>query len=414
MSIERLITNRVKTSLAAFPAVYVNGPRQAGKSTLSKAIAQTVSGSHYISLDNVTARAAAETNPQAFIAQQNSLLVIDEVQLAPELFRALKISIDQQREANQGQLYGRYLLTGSANIMALPKLSDALVGRMGLATLWPFSLGEVSGSKAHDFVSSLYHDTFSGNMHASFADFQRLSLKATYPEIALNQEIDRSIWFEGYLTTLLQRDVRELMQIEKIAQLPNLLLGVASRIASLFNRAEVARLLGMNDMTFARYFQLVENIFLIKTVPAWHANLGKRLVRSPKVYFADTQLLCHLLKQSFVELMQSDPNLYGKVLENLVASELMKQLSFNNIGKLYHFRTQDKKEVDFIIEFDDGKVAAIEVKAKEKVVSQDFSVIKMLQEKLGDKFCYGVVLYQGDDFVPFGERLAAVPVAVLI
>ena len=251
-------------------------------------------------------------------------------------------------------------------------------------------------------------------MHASFADFQRLSLKATYPEIALNQAIDRSIWFEGYLTTLLQRDVRELMQIEKIAQLPNLLLGVASRIASLFNRAEVARLLGMNDMTFARYFQLVENIFLIKTVPAWHANLGKRLVRSPKVYFADTQLLCHLLKQSFVELMQSDPNLYGKVLENLVASELMKQLSFNNIGKLYHFRTQDKKEVDFIIEFDDGKVAAIEVKAKEKVVSQDFSVIKMLQEKLGDKFCYGVVLYQGDDFVPFGERLAAVPVAVLI
>ncbi|MBK8203497.1 MAG: DUF4143 domain-containing protein [Bdellovibrionales bacterium] len=298
-------------------------------------------------------------------------------------------------------------MTGSANIMALPKLSDPLVGRMSVKTLYPFSASETLGGKG-DFLERLFASDFLVTQNPiALTDAIR---QATFPEISGKGSKECSEWFDGYLTTILQRDVRMLSELERIAMLPNLLRVLANRAGSLMNDAEIARDIALNPVTSKSYRGILQAMFLTFDVQPWFRNIGKRLVKSPKGYMTDTMLLCHLLDWKLEELRQRKPALYGHVAENFVATELLKLLSFSDLrANLLHFRTSDNKEVDFVLERPDGTLAAIEVKTSDRVDAGDFNGLKILKAAANDDFICGIVLYNGPNIVPFGERLFAVP-----
>lgn len=409
--INRYIRSKLLSALKVSPIVFLNGPRQAGKSTLVQAIAKKDYPAEYVTLDSTTQMAAAANSPESYLKQRSGALIIDEVQLVPEIFRALKIVVDELRQDYGAKLKGRFLLTGSANIMALPKLSDPLVGRMSILTLYPLASAEVSGGKG-DFIQRLFDRNFEAyTKKYSLSDIIRT---ATYPEISGADIHERTTWFDGYLTTILQRDVRALAEIEKLSTLPNLLRILANRAGGLINDADIARDAGLNPVTSRNYKTLLKMLFLTFELAPWYRNIGKRLVKSPKGYMTDTLLLCHLLQYELTDLEKNRPELFGHVVENFVATELLKLTTFiyDKID-LYHFRTSDNKEVDFVLEKPNGQLAAIEVKKSDSVAKSDFKGLEELQTITGQDFVCGIVLYHGRDVVPFGKNLWAVPVSNL-
>jgi predicted AAA+ superfamily ATPase len=411
--IDRRLGKLVLDALQSFPVVYVNGPRQAGKSTLVQSLAAGHWPAEYVTFDEATMLGAAEANPELFLRAFDKALILDEVQLAPGLFRVLKILVDESRFANASSANGRYLLTGSANVLALPRISDALVGRMSLLTLYPLSAVEVTSAKG-TFLSQLLHNNFRPGLVGNTDSCLDVMRRATFPEITDLDENTRRHWFESYITTILQRDVRQIADIAKVSALPNLLKILASRTGGLINEADIARATGQNAVTAKSYRVLLQMLFLTFDVKPWFRNVGKRLVKSAKGYLTDTSLLCHLQQIDLLKAAGNDPHTFGHIFENFVATELLKQLSFSDIrADLFHFRTSDGKEVDFIIEQANGSLAGIEVKARDAVTSKDFNGLKVLQQQSGKDFICGIVLYRGMKIVPFAEDLWAVPVEAL-
>jgi predicted AAA+ superfamily ATPase len=408
----RHVTPRITEALKVSPIVFLNGARQTGKSTLVKTIAGDMGlagrPADYITLDRPTFLAAASSAPEALLTSYKGPLIIDEVQLAPELFRALKVVVDEARQAKGTQANGQYLLTGSANIMALPKLSDSLVGRTAVLTLYPFTTAEATDNRFGGLKRILQFD-FNDIRDRGLTLVQAMK-RGTFPEIAFADDEARHIWYDSYITTILQRDVRQIADLEKMSLLPHLLNVLAARTGGLMNDADIARDVGLNSVTGKSYRNILKLMFLTFDVKPWYRNVGKRLVKSPKGYLIDTCLICHLLDYSIDDIAIKKPELFGHLVENFVATELLKQLSNTDMkAELYHFRTSDGKEVDFILEKPDGSVFAIEVKRSEKVSIDDFKGIKAFQELTGKDFIGGVVLYSGRDAVPFGKNLWAVP-----
>lgn len=412
--LKRQLETPVLRALQNFPVVYVNGPRQAGKSTLVQKLAEGAWPARYASLDEATLLGAAVANPESFLRSFASQpLVIDEVQLAPALFRPLKQLADESRKADKKTANGRFLLTGSANVMALPALADALVGRMSVLTLYPLAARELHKCR-HDFLACLLHNDFYALTTARTASQLITMQQATFPEIHESDTATRKQWFENYLTTILQRDVRQIADIAKLGVLPNLLRILATRAGGLLNEADIARALGQNAVTTKNYRLLLQALYLTFDVRPWYRNLGKRLVKAAKGYFVDTSLLCHLLQVDLQSSLQKDPHLFGMVFENFVASELLKQLNMSEISaELFHYRTSDGKEVDFLLEQPNGSIAAIEVKGRDAVTEGDFAGLKHLRAQVGDDFACGVVLYLGNRLVAFDTNLWAVPVAFM-
>jgi len=408
--IKRQLSQSVLDALQGFPVVFVNGPRQAGKSTLAQSLAARKWPAEYVTFDEATMLGAAEANPESFLRAYEGRLILDEVQMVPDLFRVLKILTDEARLAHKDTANGRYLLTGSANIMALPKLSDALVGRMSVLTLFPLSALEVSGGKG-GFLSCLSGNGFRSATMKRKADLVDILNRATFPEITDQDDARRRQWFESYITTILQRDVRQIADIAKLGVLPNLLRILASRAGGLVNEADIARSIGQNAVTSKNYRVLLQMMFLTFDVRPWFRNIGKRLVKSGKGYLIDTALLCHLQQINLHKVAIHDPHIFGHILENFVASELLKQLaSSEELAELYHFRTSDGKEVDFVLENSNGTLSGIEVKARDAVSEKDFHGLQELRRETGDDFICGVVLYRGQKTIPFGDRLWAVPI----
>ncbi|NCT41847.1 MAG: ATP-binding protein [Alphaproteobacteria bacterium] len=409
--INRQIRNRLLKALEVSPIVFLNGPRQAGKSTLVQAIAKKEYPAEYVTFDSTTQMAAAANAPESYLRERKGSLIIDEVQLVPEIFRALKVVVDEFRQEHGSKLKGRFLLTGSANIMALPKLSDPLVGRMNILTLYPISSAEALGGQG-DFIERLFKKDFEADSGKNkLSDVIRAS---TFPEISGADIHERTTWFDGYLTTILQRDVRALAEIEKLSTLPNLLRILASRAGGLINDADIARDAGLNHVTSRNYKILLKMLFLTFECAPWYRNIGKRLVKSPKGYMTDTLLLCHLLQYELRDLETNRPQLFGHVLENFVATELLKLITFRDDKMdLFHFRTSDDKEVDFVLEKPNGQLTAVEVKKSDNVSKSDFKGLEELQRITGDDFVCGVVIYRGKDVVPFGQNLWAVPISNL-
>jgi predicted AAA+ superfamily ATPase len=415
-NLSRYITPNLLAALGISPVVFLNGIRQSGKSTLVQNLRDSIGSREnpaaYISFDRPTQMAAAASAPETFLSSYKSAMIIDEVQMVPELFRALKVAVDEIRLKDKAHANGRYLLTGSANILALPKLSDPLVGRMSVLTLYPFSTAEAIQSKG-DGLDRLMNFDFAGidDQGLSITDAIRL---ATFPEIVNKNAKERSIWFDGYLTTILQRDVKLISELEKISVLPNLLRVLAVRAGNLLNDSDIARDIGLNPVTSKLYRNILKMMFLNFDVEPWFRNIGKRLVKASKGYLIDTLILCHMLDLSLEDIEKNKPDLFGHILENYIATELIKLLTFSGVkAKLLHFRTSDGKEVDFVLEKQDGSVFAIEVKKSESVNIQDFRGIQTLAELAPKEFIGGVVFYSGKEVVPFGKNQWAVPFHIL-
>lgn len=395
-------------ALADTPVVLLNGARQTGKSTLVQTLASS-QGRRYLTLDDRVVLAAAKNDQAGFINGLSGPVVMDEIQRAPELFLDIKAAVDRNRTP------GRFLLTGSANALLLPTLADSLAGRMEVLNLWPLSGGEMVFDAAFNRADWL----FDGQLDARpipACDLERLVeqlLQGGFPEaVARSTARRRAAWFESYLQTILQRDVRELANLEQLTEVPHLLQLLATRSASLLNQAELSRASRLTQTTLKRYLSLLETLFLAVRIPAWARNPGKRLVKSPKVFLPDTGMLAWLLDYSADKLLAL-PGLPGHLVETYVACELLKHLAFSDKGlTLWHYRTQTDIEVDFVLEDRMGKLTGIEVKASASIGGADFKGLRHLQETESMAFKRGIVLYAGREIVPFSDRLFAVPLSL--
>jgi len=390
------------------PVVFLRGARQTGKTTLVREIADGPYPARYVTLDNAGALSAAITDPAGFIGGIEKPVVIDEAQRAGDLFLAIKEDVDHNRVA------GRYLLTGSANVLTIPRVANALAGRMEVLTLWPLSMGEMKGG-GENIIDAFFGREGPHRFHPDLGFDLTASIAAGgFPEpVQRAAHRRRHAWFESYITTILDRDIRDLAQIQDLAAVPRLLKLLASRTATLHNQSEVSRSSGIPNSTLSRYMTLLEMTFLVLTLPAWSSNLGKRLVKAPKLYMVDTGLACHLVGID-EDALRHGGEIAGRVFENFVVLELFKHASWSEepVG-LYHFRSQSGHEVDVVIEGSGGKVVGVETKLSASPSPRDFSGLKVLREHLGDKFIRGILIYTGNQIVPFGENLHAVPISAL-
>lgn len=408
--LKRHIQDSLRDALADTPVVLLNGARQAGKSTLVEHIAETIHPARYITFDDPTVLSAARFNPAGFINgldEQPLPVVLDEIQRAPELFLPIKLSVDRNRRP------GRFLLTGSANIMMLPQLSDSLAGRMEIITLWPLSQGEIDGVR-ENYIDRFFAKELNLPPKIKFtqADLIARVVRGGYPEILSREnEARRRAWFNSYITTILQRDVRDISNIEGLSELPRLMKLLASRASSLLNVSEISRSLVIPQSTLKRYIGLLEATFIAQPLPAWSVNIGKRLVKSPKLTLCDTGLLTHLLGVN-EERLAEDSQVFGSILENFVVMELRKQASWSETRpQLFHFRTQSGQEVDIVLEGSSGQIVGVEVKSSASISGADFRGLAALREVAGRKFKRGVILYAGQEAVQFEKDMIACPIA---
>ena len=359
-------------------------------------------GARYLTFDDPTVRSAARTDPGAFLADLDGLAVLDEIQQVPQFFPLLRRDIDRDRRA------GRFLLTGSAQVLVTPRLGEALVGRMEVLRLWPLSQGEIEGVR-EGFADAVFEARLPTEREGRRATRHGLldrALGGGFPEALGRRGDRRAAWFRSYLDLLLQRDVRDLAEIDRLTELPRLLELLAARAGALLNFAELSRSADIPQTSLKRYFALLEGIFLILRVPAWARNPSKRLVKSPKLYLSDSGLLGHLRGLSR-QALRDRPRMAGPLLENLVALELTKQIGWSKAARrLLHFRTSAGREVDFVIEDERGRVVGIEVKASSAVTGDDFRGLDTLEEVAGSAFHRGLVLYTGAERVAFGPDRA--------
>ena len=401
----RLLDPRLHEALTDTPVVLVVGPRRAGKTTL----VQSVGGEDrtYITLDNQTVLDAALADPTGFIRGLD-VATIDEVQRAPELLLAIKKSIDEDYR------FGRFLLTGSANVLTLPKVADSLAGRIETLHMLPLARAEIEGTEAK-FLDQLFEGKFGPAKNPVVGDdLLQIVLQGGFPE-ALSRENERrrQDWVRSYLKSVLTRDLRDIADLEKLTELPRFVRFLAEHSGQLVNYSQFGSSINVSHKTSQRYVGLLEQIYLISTLPPWYTNAIKRITKTAKLHFLDTAILAAARSITF-ERVRNNRNLTGALFESFVFSEVMKLMTGAEMRlSSYHFRDQEMREVDIVLERNDGMIAGIEVKASATVRTSDFSGLKTLVQACGDRFAFGAVLYDGTDVVPFGESLAAIPISGL-
>lgn len=385
------------------PVVLVNGARQTGKSTLVRALEQDV---RYFTFDDPAVLAAAQSDPFGFIGALEGAVCLDEVQRAPGVFLAIKAAVDKDRTP------GRFLLTGSANVLLLPQIADSLAGRMEVLTLWPLAQSEIA-DRSVSMIDRLFDGVFPDRCGYQRDDFIGRLMAGGYPEaLSRTSERRREAWFDNYLHTILLRDVRDLAQIEGLTELPRLMQLLAARSGGLLNAAELSRSTGIAQTTLKRYLTLLETLFLIRQVPAWSSNLGKRLQKSPKLFVTDYGLMAHLqgLSKSGVSASLGLP---GDLVEAFVYAELAKHQAWADMRTtLMHYRTSTGVEVDFVLENRQGELVGVEVKAATTISAKDFNGLRHLRDTTPQQFKRGIVFYTGEQVVHFDQQLVAVPLSL--
>lgn len=395
----------IEQALADTPVVLINGPRQCGKTTLARQFAKT--GRAWLSLDDDTLLAAAMADPVGFIGGHERL-IIDEVQRAPALLRAIKHSVDEDRKP------GRFLLTGSTDILSLPGISDSLAGRMEIAELLPFSQAELHGQPSGLLPRLFAGETPQATNHASNPSLEQRVLLGGYPEmLARTLPARRQAWARDYVRAIVQRDVRDIAQLDKLEQLPLLLRAIAQQSAQLTNFNQLAGQLGMDAKTARKYVGILEQVFLVKRLEPWSRNHLSRLIKTSKLHLLDTGLLA-TLRGPTPDRLARDRSTWGTLLETFVHAELLKMLPLQEHAcRLLHYRDKDQVEVDIVLETDSGQVAGFEVKAAASVNAADFAGLRKLRQAAGDDFIGGMVLYDGAHAASFGGNLHAVPFSAL-
>ena len=408
--IARHLTPELLQALKDSPVVLLQGARQSGKSTLAQALAGAGHPARYFTLDDAAVASAVARDPGGFLAGLTGPVIIDEVQLAPELFRAIKLEVDRRRTP------GRFLLTGSANVLLAPQLSESLAGRMEILTLWPFSQGELEGIR-EGFIDAMYQP---GSLPPiSPLAVTRVNLAARivtggYPEMAHRVEAARrQAWFGSYLTTILQRDVRAMADIEGLTQMPRLLALLATQTGGLLNIAELSREVGLAQPTLKRYLTLLQATHLYQPLAAWSNSPRRRFIKREKVYLNDSGLAAYLRGMEAERLAEASGDL-GSLLEAFVGQELHKQIGWSQTKPaMYYYRTAEGREVDYVLEDRRGMIVGVEVKSASSLRGEDMRGLADLADATGKRFVRGMVLYLGHDVVPFGANLHAVPLDAL-
>ncbi len=401
----RLLDARIAEALGDTPVVLVAGPRQAGKTTLVRQIA--TEGMRYLTLDDELTLLSAKVDPVGMIRSIDRA-VIDEIQRAPQLLLAIKKSVDEDRRS------GRFLLTGSANLMLLPTVADSLAGRMETLTLLPLSQSELYGSSANWIDAAFAGSLLEVVEPVTGEEFVEVVLRGGYPEaIRRTSPRRRTAWVRQYIDAIVQRDVRDVASIDKLDQLPRFLRSLAEVSGQMCNYTRLGGQVGLDSKTAARYAGVFEQMYLLKRVEAWAGNRLKRMVRTPKLQFIDSGLLATLLDLGIAEV-QKDRSRFGKVLETFVYGELLKHsLTAEGDYRLLYYRDIDMCEVDVVIENASGHLIGIEVKSAATVSAGDFRGLKKLASVTGDLFKMGVLLYDGTETMPMGDGLWAVPLSTL-
>lgn len=402
----RLAANRVREALADTRVVLLAGPRQSGKTTLAQALAGE--GRTYLTLDDATTLAAARSDPTGLVRGLETA-TIDEVQRAPDLLLAIKEAVDRDRRP------GRFLLTGSANLMTLPRIADSLAGRMETIRLLPLAQAEIHGAVRPGFLTAL----FSGRVPSVGAprlgtDLVETVLAGGYPEaLARRNWARRQDWHLNYIEAVIGRDVRDIAQVDQMDRMPRLLRALAEHSGQLVSHSAVGAALNLNHVTTQRYTGVLEQLFLVRTLPPWHNNALSRLSKTPKLHFLDSGLLASL-RNLTPERIAANRTPFGAVLESFVFSEILKLTSWDEDRYvLSHFRDKAMDEVDIVLENRAGQIVGLEIKASGTVRAGDFNGLRKLRAAVGERFAFGAVLYDHDQPVPFGEDLAAVPLSAL-
>lgn len=385
--------------------VLVTGSRRAGKTTLVKKLGED--GRTYVTLDDQTALDVARSDPPGFIRGMDRA-IIDEIQRAPDLLLAIKKTVDEKYRP------GRFLLTGSANVLSLPRTADSLVGRMETIHMFPLARAEIEG-RTPTFLERLFEGNLQNLRNAITGDdLMRVVLAGGFPEaIARESERRRRDWAKSYLASILSRDLRDIANVEKLTELPKFVRMLTEHSGQLVNCSRLGAEIDVSHKTAQRYVGFLEQLFLIATLQPWFTNAHKRIVKTPKLHFLDPGLLAGARGLTF-EKVKAGRRTFGPLLESFVFSETLKLMTASDMRLApYHFRDRDAREVDMVLERDDGLIAGIEVKASATVYPRDFAGMRAVAEACGDRFAFGVVLYDSEDVVPFGKRLAAAPLSCL-
>jgi uncharacterized protein len=407
----RFAQSEVEATLADTPIAVIQGARQVGKSTLAKTV-MTGRAAKFVSLDATAQFNAAKADPDSFVRQTTDLLVVDEVQRVPALIRAMKDAVEEDRRP------GRFLITGSANLLEIPGTEESLAGRAETVVLYGFSQGELSGHR-EDFIDRVLAGdaaTLLGRDGTLVREeYLELACAGSYPEPLTRTGRRRSAWFDNYIKRIVTRDAEELSNLAHLDRLPDLLRLLAANTSGELVKARIANAAQIPATSIAPYFELLESLYLTHSLHAWGGNLTKRVTSHPKVSLLDTGLIARLNNVSPDALAPGAvSDLAGGLLESFVAAELRRQLVWaESPAELFHFRDRDGAEVDIVIESQDRKVAGIEMKSSGSPDTSDFKHLKLLREKLGNRFQLGVVFYTGKAALPFGDRLVALPYSAL-
>lgn len=456
----RYVLPRLREAMADSPVVLIHGPRQCGKSTLAQTLgypahperrpsniiavsnpitissptvplpappptygavphgSESIGGYVYRSFDDDVLREAARADPVGFVSDLPERVILDEVQRVPELFTSIKLEVDRNRTP------GRFVLTGSTNLLMLPQLSESLAGRLRIVRLHPLAQRELVGGGAPTdpwsdarprFLDELFGGGFRSGQTTRLRDelVERITAGGYAPAMVLPSGRRRASWYRDYVETHVLKDVRDMSRIRRLDELPRLLEAASAQTASLFNQDSLSRALRITRPTIADYVALLERAFLLERLPAWFTNRSSRLVKTPKLHIGDTGVGCALLGIDAWALA-ADRRMVGQFVETFVYQELRKQAGWYESHVSFHYyRDKDGVEVDIVIERDGSAIAGIEVKAGATVTSSDFSGLRKLARVCGDRFRIGVVLYDGETTARFGEGLYAVPIRQL-
>lgn len=402
----RHAADRIREALNDTRVVLLAGPRQAGKTTLARALAEE--NRTYLTLDDATTLAAAKADPAGLVRDLDQV-IIDEVQRAPDLLLAIKESVDRDTRP------GRFLLTGSANLMTLPLVADSLAGRMETIRLMPLAQSEILGRPRSRFLATLFDGKAPpiGPLRQG-PELIESVLAGGYPEALTRRSwARRQDWYANYIEAVVDRDVRDIANIEQLDRMPRLLRALAEHSGQLINHTQVGASFNLNHVTTQKYTGVFEQLFLIRTLPPWHNNALKRLTKTPKLHFLDSGLLA-AMRGLTPERIARDRAQFGPALETFVFAEVLKLVGWSDERfTLSHYRDKESDEVDIVLEDREGRLVGLEVKASATVRNEDFAGLRKLAHAAGKRFAFGAVLYDHEQIVPFGDRLAAAPLSCL-